>query len=223
MIIGFLGDIHGRFEDLKKILKVHPHVHYWVQVGDLGGEELQYPELPSNFWFVQGNHENWESLIDKSHPIQRNYLKNGRTLALSRDENTIFVSSFGGNYSPKFWDSKRKDLPLQRNRHFLQEEYDCLLEQQLGQDILVTHEAPSPYTFRGRDLGQPIISDLIENIVPRLHVFGHHHHYTVKRLTYEHSEVLSVGLPYGTQGFITYDTASGIVSPKMFERNDSNG
>ena len=36
-MIGFIGDVHGRYDSLLKILEAWPGVTRWFQIGDLGG------------------------------------------------------------------------------------------------------------------------------------------------------------------------------------------
>ena len=70
-----------------------------------------------------------------------------------------------------------------------------------GVDILLTHEAPSPYMNRGRNCGIGQINEVIRNSKPKLHFFGHHHYDG----EYEYEGVKSYGLGMGFRTGILLD------------------
>ena len=72
-----------------------------------------------------------------------------------------------------------------KRRHFVHEEIDAC-KSLGGIDVLLTHEAPSPFWIElpsstapskrwRRDVGKAQITELADAVSPRLHAFGHHH------------------------------------------------
>jgi predicted phosphodiesterase len=205
-MIGFLGDIHGRFEVIPRALSM-PGVDAWLQVGDLGGDLISYPDLPQGFWFIKGNHENWKELeLIKTAP-EGPYLRNGKVydIPMTYTKSVVRVAVMGGNYSPKYSMWEKDKVPPSRARHFLQEDRDRLLAENGDVDILITHEAPSPYMRGSQDIGQPWITELSVHLKPKIHVFGHHHRYGA----YECGGVKTLGLEYGWSHCVLWDEKTG--------------
>ena len=198
-MIAFVGDVHGKYEAVYDIMSKLSGVEYWIQIGDFGGEDLLYPDKLLNFCFIQGNHENWDELERRRKEDDFYFAPNGTVIELKTGviPKGLCIGIFGGNYSSRFIDKKRSELQGGRRRHFVQEDYDALIKYKGKIDILVTHEAPDPYP-RG---GQKIITDLIDILKPKIHFFGHHHHYGV----YEYCGVPSIGLDYGHRSVVLYD------------------
>ena len=49
-----------------------------------------------------------------------------------------------------------------------------------GVDVFLSHEAPRPFPLeRVKDAGKTQINEVLAAMRPRLHIFGHHHKYTV--------------------------------------------
>lgn len=210
-MIGFIGDVHGRYESLYKIFQECPKVTRWFQVGDLGGEDLIYPELPSNFHFIQGNHENWDivaSLVEAGNPT---LIQNGDVRRYQDGSTPYTIGALGGNYSANFYGSTRRNLCGDRRRHFVAQEVESLKSLAPKLDILITHEAPIPYQMRGRELGQPVITEVLKKMRPDTHFFGHHHYYRMMEL----EGTVTVGLEYSTRSYVLYDVASGRVDRRI--------
>lgn len=148
--IGLLGDVHGNFDALFKIMEAHPTVTQWFQVGDLGGEHDTYPTLPSNFQFIQGNHENWDYIRELKNTGNGSYLPNGTLRQYNASGDKFTVAVLGGNYSAKFFSKPTVSLQGSRIRHFTEEDYNELLEQDKGLgrhgvvDIFLTMRHPLP-------------------------------------------------------------------------------
>ena len=60
-------------------------------------------------------------------------------------------------------------------------------------DILVTHQPPTG-VFNG--MGEPVLEELINYLVPRIYVFGHIHRYKTKF----HLNTFMISLPLVTKG-----------------------
>lgn len=202
-IIGILGDAHGKFGVILDIIKNNPHVKRWFQVGDLGGESMEYPEFPSNFHFIQGNHENWDHLARLKKEHDPSFLING-TL---NSYNDYVVGVLGGNYSPLSYNNQTASLVGRKRRFFTVDDYDSLiynhirLSNLMKVNILLTHEAPTPFKKAIVDIGIPIVTDIIKKIKPDIHFFGHHHVYKI----IDHGVCLSIGLEYANKSYILYN------------------
>jgi predicted phosphodiesterase len=210
-MIGFIGDVHGRYESLFKIFESHPEVTRWFQVGDLGGEDLPYPDLPSNFHFIQGNHENWNVIASLVERGSTTLIQNGDVRRYQDGNIPYTIGALGGNYSSRFYGSRRRDLCGDRRRHFVAQEVESLVSLAPKLDIFITHEAPVPFQKHGRELGQPIITELLKKTCPDTHFFGHHHYYRVLEL----EGTVTVGLEYASQSYVLYDVVSGRIDRRF--------
>jgi predicted phosphodiesterase len=200
-MIGVIGDIHGDFGALFRILESNTKVTHWFQVGDLGGEYLSYPNFPSNFFFIRGNHENW----DEIEGLKPSFMENGGISSFTSHGRPFKVAVLGGNYSSRFYSMQRKELSGARRRHFVEEEVTKLLNCDEKVDILLTHEAAQPFRKGSREMGQPIVTDILKGMRPAMHFFGHHHYFGV----FSYDGVPSVGLPYGSGTYLLYDFVPG--------------
>lgn len=201
-MIGLLGDIHGRYSALRDRMRLHPEIKEWLQVGDLGGEDLTYESTPSSLTFISGNHENWDG-VARMHrekwPENVTHINNGSMVTIEG----LNILGFGGNYSSKFFGYPKDKLPQSRRRHFVQEEFLNAIK--LGTenkiDILITHEAPAPYKKEwggvSSEMGIELITELSEAVKPRYHFFGHHHYRSERTGAF----TTTIGLEYGCKGF----------------------
>ena len=194
-MIAFVGDVHGDFKELSSRMKSHTGIKEWVQVGDLGGRDTPYSDFPSHLSFISGNHENWNEIekMDRlSHYTNLTHIPNGTLVEIDG----IKILGFGGNYSSKFFEYPKDKLCQERRRHFVKEEFEEAIRigTETEIDVLITHEAPSPYIKHWyeveRDMGISVITELIRKIKPKFHFFGHHHCMTTKEI----GNTLSIGL-----------------------------
>jgi uncharacterized protein len=94
-----------------------------------------------------------------------------------------------------------------KRRHFVREEVEAC--KRLGAiDILLTHEAPKPFRAfpggRGPDAGKSQINEVLAEMKPRLHLFGHHHRFSDE----VREGVRSVGLDLVTRSYLLLDAAT---------------
>ena len=88
-----------------------------------------------------------------------------------------------------------------RRRHFVHAEVQAC-KALSGVDIFLSHEAARPFPLeRVRDAGKTPINEVLSSMRPRLHLFGHHHRYTVA----ERQHVLSIGLELVTDSYLIFD------------------
>lgn len=186
-----LGDVHGRFEAIQNAFD-QERPDAILHVGDLcrqqkGERRLDvgtYPErLPDvPFLWILGNHENLATYQRIGIPLG---FFGARTLF------GIHIVGVGGIAGTK------------REVHWAKNGALESLANVRRTDILLTHEACSPYihTWRKNDIGRPELSAQCSRIRPRYHFSGHHHHASIER---QHG-VTHYRLPYAWKGYAVVD------------------
>lgn len=95
MRVHFIGDVHGHFDDLGRVLRVVP-ADVYIQVGDMGLAEewLEPGEIPEkeNFHYIRGNHDQYQFIKDCD---DRRFVDDGESFDLG-DSHLVFC---GGGYS----------------------------------------------------------------------------------------------------------------------------
>ena len=72
-------------------------------------------------------------------------------------------------------------------------------------DVFMSHEAARPFPLeRVRDAGKTPVNEVLAALQPRLHLFGHHHRYTVA----ERQHVPSIGLEAVSDSYLLFDAAT---------------
>jgi hypothetical protein len=198
MLFGALGDIHGDFAAVRRIMKARPDVPFWLCVGDVADADGRYEPLPSPLYWIKGNNENFDLIAeaarnDPPHVLLDNlfYIPNGQLIEIDAGPGgapRLRVAGLGGTFAPTMYGLPAADLPhprkgsakatelADRRRHFVREEVDaCRLMGQI--DVLLTHEAPRPFRVGRMDAGKTPINDVLAAMKPRLHLFGHHHRF----------------------------------------------
>lgn len=176
----------------------HPEVPFWVCVGDVADAEGRYTTFPSPLYFIKGNNENFD-LLERAghealpHRVEENllYIPNGQRIEIAVGQpctGCLTVASLGGTHAPTMYDVRAADLPhpkkrtakateaADRRRHFVREEVEACRAMR-GIDLFLSHEAPRPFRVRGLDAGKTPINDVLADMQPRLHLFGHHHRF----------------------------------------------
>ena len=171
----------------------HPEIPFWLCVGDVASVTGAYPHPGVPLYFIKGNNENFDALDAGQLPANLYYVRNAERLELPG----VTATGVGGTFAPTWYDTAASALPhpkkstprateqADKRRHFVRGDIDAC-RQLAGIDVLLTHEAPSPFWIDlpsstspskrwRRDVGKPQISELAEALRPRLHVFGHHH------------------------------------------------
>ncbi|MGH8515253.1 MAG: metallophosphoesterase family protein [Gammaproteobacteria bacterium] len=186
---GVLGDIHGNFAALERVLARHPEVPFWLCVGDVASAAGAYPTPAAPVHWIKGNNEAFDRIeafraggevIPNLH-----YMANGTLVHVGG----ITVTGVGGTFAPTWYETSAAALPTKpkddKRRHFVRE--DIAAAKALGSvDVLLTHEAPKPFWMElpssstpskrwRRDVGKAPIAELADALQPRLHCFGHHH------------------------------------------------
>lgn len=188
---GVIGDIHGNFEALARIITRHPDIPFWLCVGDVASASGAYPQPDAPFYFIQGNNESFDRLAAFRSGAESvpnlHFVPNGTAVTTEG----LKVAGLGGTFAPTWYETPAESLPVKgkddKRRHFVRTEVEAakLLRKV---DVLLTHEAPkafwvdlpsssSPGRKWRRDVGKEAITEVADALRPRLHCFGHHHTY----------------------------------------------
>jgi hypothetical protein len=190
---GALGDIHGDFAAVRRIMTAHPDVPFWLCVGDVATADGRYEPFPSPLYWIKGNNENFDAIAEAAPPytVAGNlfYIPNGRRIDVGlRFKGRLTVAALGGTFAPTMYEMRAADLPhpkkgsakatelADRRRHFVREEVESC-KQMTDVDVLLTHEAPRPFRVGRIDAGKTPINEVLAAMNPRLHLFGHHHRF----------------------------------------------
>jgi uncharacterized protein len=186
---GILGDIHGNFAALDRIIASRPDIPFWLCVGDLASASGAYPEPAMPLYWIKGNNESFNRVEAFRQGTERipnlHYIPNGVSVRIG----PLTVAGVGGTFAPTWYDTPAHALPPKpkddKRRHFVREEIEACMA--LGAvDVLLTHEAPKPFWIDlpsstapskrwRRDVGKEPIAEAADALRPRLHCFGHHH------------------------------------------------
>jgi Icc-related predicted phosphoesterase len=211
LLFGALGDIHGDFASVRRIMSCHPEVPFWISAGDLATDEGRYEPVAVPLYWIKGNNENFDAIASGHLPEQLHFLENG--LAVTIDG--VRVAGLGGTFAPTWYSTAARALPHPRKgtdrataladkrRHFVQEEVDWC-KALTGIDVFLSHEAARPYRVhgnRGPDAGKTPINEILAAMKPRLHLFGHHHAFTDEI----RQHVRSVGLDLVSRSYLLID------------------
>jgi Icc-related predicted phosphoesterase len=180
--IGALGDIHGDFASVRRIMRQHPDVQTWLCVGDVADAEGRYEPFDAPLHWIKGNNENFDLIAAANLPANLLYIPNGTLQTIAG----LRVAGLGGTFAPTMYDMPAASLPhpkkgtakatelADRRRHFVKEEVEAC-KTLSDVDVLLTHEAPRPFRVKGNDAGRTPINEILAAMKPRLHLFGHHH------------------------------------------------
>jgi calcineurin-like phosphoesterase family protein len=207
-LFGVIGDVHGDFESVRRIMARHQDVPVWLSVGDVADAEGRYEPFPAPLHFIKGNNEGFDALAGGQLPANLYYLPNGILRTVGR----VRVAGLGGTFAPTWFDMPASDLPHPRKgtskateladkrRHFVREEVAaCKAMERV--DVFMSHEAPRPYRVGRMDAGKTPVNEVLAAVRPRLHLFGHHHRFSEQ----EPQGVRSVGLDLVSKSYLIVD------------------
>lgn len=233
MFFGALGDIHGDFESVRRIMRRHPDLPFWLCVGDVADDEGRYEAVDAPLHWIKGNNEGFDAIASGDLPQNLCYLPNG----VSRGLSGITVAGLGGTLAPTVYDQPAASLVLlnkypvrtgrtvadgvrqdrtpralirdDKRRHFVREEVE-VCRTLTGVDVFMSHEAPRPYIVgagpgrRGNDAGKTPVNEVLAAMRPRLHLFGHHHRFSEAT----RQGVRSVGLDLASRSYLVLDAST---------------
>jgi uncharacterized protein len=182
---GVLGDIHGDFASVRRIMERHREVPFWLCVGDVADAEGRYEPFPAPLYWIKGNNENFDVIASGDLPSGLHFVPNGTLMTIDG----LRVAGLGGTFAPTMYDVPAADLPhpkktsaratelADRRRHFVREEVEAC-KALTDVDVFLSHEAPRPFRVtRGIDAGKTPVNEVLAAMRPRLHLFGHHHRF----------------------------------------------
>jgi hypothetical protein len=206
MLFGAVGDLHGDFDALDRVMARHPEIAFWICPGDLPDEDGAYPTPRAPLYWIKGNNEDFDFVAAQpagSGTLPNlHYIPNG----VSVNAGGLTLAGLGGTLAPTWYEKPVRELRRltprdDRRRHFVHEEVDACKALH-GVDIFLSHEAPRPFPLgRVKDAGKTPINEVLSAMQPRLHLFGHHHVYTVA----ERQRVPSIGLAKVTDSYLVFD------------------
>jgi len=219
MKVGVIGDVHGDFSTIERIMKANSEIKCWLCTGDLADETMEYFSPPVPLYWISGNHENWDKIEKMDKGILNIpclvHMTNAEIVQLGKTR----ILGLGGNYSPTYFGFKKARLPKGRERHYVESEIEkCLKSRKI--DILITHEAPSPYYRNDEDIGRREITDILRATKPGIHFFGHHHWFGVFEIE---KGIKSVCLDKPKTSWIKLDTESFRIERIITESHFSGG
>src|SRR5512132_3975852 len=133
MRFGALGDIHGDFATVRRIMRQHPDIPFWVCVGDVADAEGRYEPFDAPLYWIKGNNENFDLIATGDLPLGLHYLQNGTVQRIDG----LAVAGLGGTFAPTMYDTRAAELPhpkkgsakatelADRRRHFVREEVEA--------------------------------------------------------------------------------------------------
>ena len=147
---------------------------FWKEFGDFHAYMAGVKKFPWPVYFCHGNHEDFSILKKYTHfhEIVRNlfYMPSGST-QVAAGTTITFV---GGNYSPSRWENG-PTAALKSVKYLYPKDICKALTNSEKSTILIVHE--SPFNVGGREVGCPVIRDLVERMQPEFCFNGHIHHY----------------------------------------------
>jgi len=183
-MIGALGDIHDDFASVRRIMRQHLEIPAWLCVGDVADADGNYEAFDAPLHWIKGNNENFDRIAARDLPANLHYIPSGTLQVIEG----LRIAGLGGTLAPTMYDVRAGDLPhpkkstpkatelADRRRHFVREEVEAC-KRMKDVDILLTHEAPRPFRVKGNDAGKTPINEILAEMKPRLHLFGHHHRF----------------------------------------------
>ena len=215
MFFGAIGDLHGDFDALDRIMGRHSEVTIWLCPGDLASDGGEYPRPRAPLYWIKGNNEDFDFVAAQpagTGTIPRlHYIPNGASVTAGG----VHVAGLGGTFAPTWYDRSSDELAAaaakrdDKRRHFLHAEVEACRKLR-GIDVFLSHEAARPFPLetarasgvaRRIDAGKTPINEILTAMRPRLHLFGHHHKYSVG----ERQGVLSIGLDMASESYLIID------------------
>jgi Icc-related predicted phosphoesterase len=173
-----VGDCHSNFEQLDKVLSSEEPFDFFLSVGDVGSLSKVSPSdlsiierWRSKGFFVRGNHDDVEFF---------------NQLGLNQEIGGLTVSGLSGMLKSRtFLKDKTNNISFR----------DVLYLSRLKKvDILVTHQPP---TGLFNNVGESVLEDVLDFVVPQIYICGHIHRYKLKF----HLTTFIISLPMIHKGY----------------------
>jgi hypothetical protein len=116
MLIGALGDIHGAFDTVHRIMQRHSDVPLWVCVGDVASNDGEYFTPVAPLYFIKGNNEDFDVIAaaaaGQPPAPMLHYLPNGGPHLVGPWR----VAALGGTFAPSWYHTPASALPRSKGR-----------------------------------------------------------------------------------------------------------
>ena len=213
-MFGALGDIHGDFASVRRIMRQHPDVPFWLCVGDVADAAGRYEPLDAPLYWIKGNNENFDRDCGRRSAGRAcTTFRTARCRPIERPARR----RLGGTFAPTMYDMPAAELPhpkkgtakatelADKRRHFVREEVEAC-KRMHGRRRPPDARSAAAVSRRGRgnDAGKTPINEVLAAMKPRLHLFGHHHRFTERR----GQGVRSVGLDLVSHSYLLVDAAT---------------
>jgi hypothetical protein len=60
VFFGALGDVHADFDAVRRVMRRHSEIPFWLCVGDVGDDAGVYEDPPAPLYWIKGNNENFD-------------------------------------------------------------------------------------------------------------------------------------------------------------------
>src|SRR5688572_23278554 len=111
MLFGAVGDLHGDFDALDRVMAHHPEVAFWVCPGDLASENDAYPRPRAPLYWIKGNNEDFDFVAAQppgSGTLPNlHYIPNGVSVKAAG----LVLAGLGGTFAPTWYETRAADLP----------------------------------------------------------------------------------------------------------------
>jgi hypothetical protein len=178
MYFGAVGDFHGDFDALDRIMARHSDVAFWVCPGDLASDDGEYPRPSAPLYWIKGNNEDFDFVA--AQPAgggtipNLHYIPNGFSV---QAPGGFMLAGLGGTFAPTWYHTPAADLPPARSargpatahgmrheagrgappakpatkddkRRHFVQEEVDACKLLTGIDVFLSHEAPRPFLLR---------------------------------------------------------------------------
>jgi Icc-related predicted phosphoesterase len=96
MVFGALGDVHGAFEDARRIVARHAEIPFWLCVGDIASETGAYEPLGAPVYWIHGNNDNFDAIASGGLPAELHHIDNGTMVEIAGPEGPADDRDVGG-------------------------------------------------------------------------------------------------------------------------------
>lgn len=192
-MLGFIGDIHGRWEHLRRCWTEleAAKVTTAIQVGDFGMWPEVWPpkgQCPMETFVADGNHEHFwwmkeRGWFESPRPVKIAagcwYVPRGQVLRFEH-KNILFMG--GAESIDVLTRMTGRDWFPEEAINFAQFETALAACEGLTIDMVVSHDCPTSFTTESEFVQQTqpnntrdALQAILEEVKPRQWVFGHHH------------------------------------------------
>ena len=107
MRFGALGDIHGDFASVRRIMRQHPEMGFWLSVGDVADAAGHYEPFEAPLYWIKGNNENFDLIASGDLPAGHHHSPNGTLQTIGG----LRVAGLGGTFAPTVYEMPASELP----------------------------------------------------------------------------------------------------------------